>query len=303
MKALVNLIVVAAAGFLGYAFEPNLRLELTGISHVPAPPKAKAGNPEEQILSKVNIGAYSPEQYPKEVTLKKPAQVSAPGSEAKMTLEAGTKVTLVKLDTGALVISPIGIPNVTGTVEIHHTDFREQLLAVVPAPATTATTEKPKPMDAMAKNEPAEAAEPAAPAEPAKPADAMAKAEPADTTAPGDPAMKEPTEGANPALAPEKPAEPAPAAPTEFAALAQDEIVKIMQESIKSGQVKSFKLEDVSEWTSAEPEELNGVKYNIGMVTYTGTTFMGKSQLKGKAFISGGKVTNWINPKSGTDLK
>lgn len=302
MKALVNLLIVAAAGFLGYAFEPNLRLELTGISHLPPQPKAKPGNPEEQYLSKVDISRYAAEQLPKEVTLKKDTDVTAPGLGTNMTLKAGTKVTLVKLDTGLLVISPVGIPNVTGTVEIHDTDVRQQLLAIAPADPTAVAQQQEKPplMDAMAKNEPADATEPT---EPAKPADAMAKNEPAETTSPDDPAMKEPTEGGNPALAPEKGTEPAPAAPTEFSALAQDEIVKIMQESIKSGQVKSFKLEDVSEWTSAEPEELNGVKFNVGMVTYTGTTFMGKSQLKGKAYISGGKVHNWINPKSGTDLK
>jgi hypothetical protein len=287
MKALVNLLVVAVAGFLGYAFEPNLRLELTGISHLPPQEKPKPSNPEEQYLAKVDISQYAPGQYPKEVTLKKPAQVAAEGSESKMTLEAGTKVNLVKLDTGLLVISPIGIPNVTGTVEIHETDIREQLIGVIPAPATAVAKAG---SDTMGGNDPA-----------AEPADAMAKNEPGDDAK--DPSMKEPTGGANAALAPEKGDADGSAAPAEYTALSQDEIVKIMQESIRSGQVTSFKLEDVSEWTAGEPEEVNGVKCNVGMVTYTGTTFMGKSQLRGKAFISGGKVLNWINPKSGTDLK
>lgn len=289
MKALFNLLVVAAAGFLGYAFEPNLRLELTGLSPVPAPEKPQPGNPEEQYLSKVDISRYDPSQYPKEVTLKKDTEVSAPESSAKMTLKAGDKVSLIKLDTGLLVISPIGLPNVTGTVEIHDTDVREQLIGVIPAPAVAVA---PQPgNDAMAGNNPSESE---------APQDAMAKNEPAEGAG-SDPSMA-PTGGPNSALAPEK-TEEGPAAPAEYTALSQDEIVKIMQDSIRSGQVTSFKVEDVSEWTAGEPEELNGVKFNIGLVTYTGTTFMGKSQLRGKAYISGGKVHNWVNPKSGTDLK
>lgn len=278
MKFILNLLVIAAAGFLGYALEPNLRLELTGISHLPPQPKPQPGNQEEQVLSKIDVRAYDFEQLPQQITLKKSAEVTDSASGTKMTIPEGTKVKLVRLGTGTLVISP-GIPTVEGEVDVQDTDIREQLSTNPPPPVVA---KKPE-MDAMAGNEPS---------------DAMT----GEKTASNDPAMDGSSPGSNPALKPVE-GEPAPAAPAEFAPLAQDEIVKIMQESIRSGQVSSFKIEDVSEWTAGEPEELNGVKYNVGMVSYTGTTFMGKSQLRGKAYISGGKVHNWINPKSGTDLK
>lgn len=285
MKFIVNLLVIAAAGFLGYALEPNLRLELTGISHLPPQPKPQPGNQEEQILSKIDVRAYDFDQLPQQVTLKKSAEVTDSASGTKMTIPSGTKVKLVRLGTGTLVISP-GIPTVEGEVDVQDTDIREQL-STNPPPAVVAKKPEEKPADAMAGNEPA---------------DAMTGEKPPGETPANEPGMDGPAPGSNPALKPVE-GEPAPAAPAEFAPLAQDEIVKIMQDSIRGGQVTSFKIEDVSEWTAGEPEELNGVKFNVGMVTYTGTTFMGKSQLRGKAYISGGKVHNWINPKSGTDLK
>lgn len=279
MKFIVNLLVIAAAGFLGYALEPNLRMELTGISQVSPQKKQEPGNQQEQVLSKIDVRAYDFEQLPKQVTLKKAAEVTDSASGVKMTIPEGTTVKLVRLGMGTLVISP-GVETISGEVEVQNTDIREQLFANPPAPID------PKTLAKGPQGEPGMGS--------------MGGAEPAEEEKPTDEMAQNGEGGSNPALAP---AETEPAAPAEFSAMSQDDIVKVMQESIKSGQVTSFKLEDVSEWTAGEPEELNGAKFNVGMITYTGTTFMGKSQLRGKAYISGGKVHNWINPKSGTDLK
>lgn len=294
MRALVYFVIIAAAGFLGYSFEPNLRLELTGISHIAPQPKPQPGNQEEQILSKVDIGRYVLEQLPKEVLLKKPTEVADTTSGVKMTIPAGTKVKLVRIGAGTLIISP-GLPTVEGEVEVQDTDIREQIISNPPpaldpkaVAANPATGENP-PADAMAKNEPA--GDSMTGASPDKPAD----------TAANDPAMNEPTEGSNPALAPEK--APDAAATAEFSSMTPDDIVKAMQDSVKGGQITSFKFEDASEWTAGEPEEVDGKKFNTGLVSYQGKTFLGVKTIQGKAYIAGGKVIRWVNPRSGTELK
>ena len=289
MKFFANLLVVCGAGAFGYFAEPSLRLELTGISPTPPVPQPQPANQEELLLSKVNLMGYAPEQLPKEVTLKKDAQVTDASSGLKMTIPAQSRVKMLRLDTGMVIVGT-GAPNIEGAVEVQDTDIREQLITNPPAAVATAP-EKPPGTDAMAKNEPAEGA--AAPQ--------MDQAAPAETAG-ADPNMKAPTEGSNPALAPAAPAEPAaPAA--EFAPLSADDIVKTMQDSLKSSEIKELKFDQVTEWAGAEPEEVDGKKFNIGLVTYKAQTILGLKSRQAKAYIQGGKVIRWVNPKSGTDIQ
>lgn len=304
MKAFVWIIVLAVAGVIGYMAEPSLRFGLTGIAPGTGTAKVTANaDPRAERLSKIDLSFYSAEQYPKEVTLKKDTPVTDSASGSKLSVPAGAKVKLLRLnDDGMLVISP-GMATVEGTVQIHDTDIREQLLDNPPAPVdptkpatpgtpAVAATDKPAAPapDMMAKADPAgDSAPPEAAAAPEKPPEVAA----------ADPSMKEP----NAALAPEAPATPDPAAATAFAAMPADDIVKAMQESIKSAQIKEFKFEQVSEWTAGGPETVEGKQFNTGMVTYKGQTFLGVKNIQAKAYVNGGKVIRWIMPKSGMEIK
>lgn len=300
MKWFVNLLVLAGAGVFGYYAEPSLRLELTGLSPIPPAPVAPQPDSNEQHLSKVDLRQYVFEQLPKEVVLKKDTQVTDSSSGLKMTIPATSRVKLLRLGMGTLVIGT-GAPNIEGEVEVQNTDIREQIVAnppaaidpgtVAAAPGTAApdatAAAKPQQMDAMAKNEPEEGttADPAAGTD--KPA------EPGETAA-ADPNMK-----ADPAADPAADA----AATTAFTAIVADDIVKIMQDSIKAEQIKEVKFESVTEWAGSEPETLDGKQYNVGVVTYKGKTFLGVRTSRAKAYINGGKVIRWIGANSGMDLK
>jgi len=300
MKLFANFLVVGGAGVFGYFAEPSLRLELTGLSPTAPPAPQQPGNQEEVYLSKVDITRYAPEQLPKELTLKKDAQVTDASSGLKMTVPAGSKIKLIRLGQGTLIVGT-GAPNIEGEVEVHHTDVREQLMAVAPAPPSA----QPQQEGQMAQQGQTMGGQPAE-GEPATPGDAMAKNDPGSTMggqpAEGEGAMKEapPTDGSNPALAPTA----EPAAPVgEFSAMSPDDIVKMMQDSLKGTEVKEIKFDQVSEWAGGEPEEVEGKKFNTGTISYKAQTILGLKARQAKAYIAGGKVVRWVNPKSGTDIQ
>jgi hypothetical protein len=307
MKVFVCLIVIAAAGVIGYMAEPSLRFGLTGVAPGTAPGKTTAtADPRAEQISKIDLSYYTAEQYPKEVILKKDTPVTDSASGSKLSVPAGTKVKLLRLnDEGMLVISP-GMATVEGAVQIHDTDIREQLLDNPPAPVdptkpatpaappAMAATEKAPPQDMMAKGDPA--------GESAAPESAPAPPKPAETAS-ADPSMKEPDAGPNAALKPEATPAPDPAAATSFAPMAADDIVKAMQDSIQSAQIKEVKFEQVSEWTAGEPETVDGKQFNTGMITYKGQTFLGVKNIQAKAYVNGGKVIRWIGAKSGMEIK
>lgn len=294
MKWFVNLLVLAGAGVFGYYAEPSLRLELTGLSPKPqAPVASEPDNSNEQLLARVELREYAPDQLPKEIVLKKDAQVTNSSSGLKMIIPSGSRVKFLRLGMGTLVIGT-GDANIEGEVEVHDTDMREQVLLNPPAKLEAGTvaaapgSAKPAPqMDAMAQAEPEGTGTP----EPAEGADKPA--EPGETAA-ADPNMK-----ADPAA--DKPEEAAD--PGTFTAASADDIVKIMQESIQAGQIKEIKFDSVTEWAGSEPETLDGKQYNVGVVAYKGQTFLGVKTSRAKAYINGGKVIRWIGAKSGMDLK
>lgn len=129
--------------------------------------------------------------------------------------------------------------------------------------------------------------------------------EPAPTPEPA----PEPTPEPAPVVADKEMEEPKPEptpipepAPTG-AALGAEEIVKVMQESIKSAQVKEFTFDQVLAWKAGEEEEVDGVKYQTGNAAYKAETIFGVKTIQAKALIQGGKVTKWIWPNSGMEIK
>lgn len=97
--------------------------------------------------------------------------------------------------------------------------------------------------------------------------------------------------------------EPIPEPASTGGALSADDIVKVMQESIKSAQVKEFTFEQVLSWKPGEEEEVDGSKYQTGLAAYKAETIFGVKTIQAKALIKGGKVTKWIWPNSGMEIK
>ncbi|MCW1885827.1 hypothetical protein OKA04_13890 [Luteolibacter flavescens] len=109
--------------------------------------------------------------------------------------------------------------------------------------------------------------------------------------------------------APEPPAPmPEPAAPvtppaTAGGGAASGDIVKLMQDSIKDGDVKEFTFEQVLGWKAGEEEEVDGTKYQTGQAAYKAETIFGVKTIQAKALIKDGRVVKWIWPNSGMEIK
>ena len=106
---------------------------------------------------------------------------------------------------------------------------------------------------------------------------------------------------------PELVATPEPAATAEPAVPVQDTgatgVVKVMQDNIRSGQIKEFKYDAVTEWRAGPDETIGGQTYQIGLLLYKAETILGTRSLPAKALIKSDRVTRWVKPKSGVEIK
>jgi len=106
-----------------------------------------------------------------------------------------------------------------------------------------------------------------------------------------------------PAPQPEAAPEPEPAAPPVAAVPGPEQIVKLMQDSIRSKQIKEFGFDDVLTWKAGDEEEIDGTRYQTGVVTYKAATILGVKTIPAKALIQEGKVAKWIWPNTKTEIK
>ena len=316
MKLFLILLGLAAAGLLGYKMEPSLRHQVTGLSPhelTPAPTQAVAATPPA-----VDPADLTPEQLPAKITLKAEVQVTDAASEVTMMIPAGNRVKLVRIEGANAVISP-GTGSYSGVLPIAKTDLLELLAAALPSAASP----NPTPEPAAAPPPPTPAAEPAAtpavepaPAITPAPAPAM-EPTPAPVTEPAPAPVMEPAPAPvaapTPAATPTPAAEPAPTAapapapapvpaPAAVTGVASD-VVKIMQESVRSQQIKEFTLPQVLGWKAEADETVDGEAFQVGTLTYKAETIFGVKTIQAKALIKGGKVQRWIWPKSGLEIK
>jgi hypothetical protein len=105
--------------------------------------------------------------------------------------------------------------------------------------------------------------------------------------------------------APAPAVEPAPTTePVASAGVLSDaEIVKLMQENIRSGHIKEFTYDQVTAWTAAKEEEVDNQKYQAGLAAYKAETIFGVKNIQAKALIQNGKVVKWIWPTSGLEIQ
>ena len=85
--------------------------------------------------------------------------------------------------------------------------------------------------------------------------------------------------------------------------LSPDELVALMKKFIAAGTLKEFKAEQVVTWKAGEDESIDGVNYQIGLVTYKAQTIFGEKPVNAKALIKGGEVDRWVFAKSGMEMR
>lgn len=76
-----------------------------------------------------------------------------------------------------------------------------------------------------------------------------------------------------------------------------------MQESIRGGQIKEFRFDQVLGWKAGADETVDGEVFQTGTVSYKAETIFGVKTIQAKALIRDGKVQRWIWPKSGMEIR
>jgi hypothetical protein len=201
-------------------------------------------------------------------------KVSDAASGVTMNLGAGNRVKLVRIEGGNAVVSP-GEGPFLGRVPITETDLLQQIAAR----RTTANPQVPPTVPPVEEVASSSVPSTAAPIEPPEPVVAPVKESP-----------------------PEVVTEPAAPAPAEVSNASPDS-VSVMQESIKSAQVKEFTFDQVLNWRAEADEVVDGETYQIGVASYKATTIFGVKTIQAKALMKGGQVQRWIWPKSGMEIK
>lgn len=292
MKLFLILLGMGTAGVLGYMAEPSLRFQITGL-------KPKDGGaslvlkeePESPAVPEIDPSTVPQNQLPKFINLTEEVKIADKNSGMTMTISAGSKVKLIRISGKNAVVRP-GETEYTISIPYADTDLLAQLAANPPSKDTAVVEPEPAPAVDPVKPEPVPM--PAGDSEEPKPApEPVAQ----DTTPAPEPAPQpQPAPTPEPAPAPEPAPQPAPAAATKTP-------VQVMQESLRSAQIKEFTYDQVLDWKAGTEETVDGENYATGLVSYKAETIFGVKTIQAKALIKEGKVAKWIWPKSGMEIK
>ncbi|MCH7225315.1 hypothetical protein [Haloferula sp. A504] len=272
MKPVVGLIGIAVAGVAGYLLEPSVRPSLISVQQPAAPEEPRSEDPEP--AAEPPPPAPQPPVEPPSAA--PPAWVAAlkpdqfPG---KVTLKRSVEFSAP----GAAQALVMEAGTQATPVRIEGNDLVVTLVPGGPIEGRVPVMETD--LVALLGNQPP-AVEPPAPEPPAP--------DPVEPPVAGGEPMEEPAE------------EPAP---EPAASLDAEEIVKLMQDSIKAGSVSEFTFDQVLGWKAGEDEERDGVTYQTGLVAYKAETIFGVKTIQAQALIDGGKIVRWIWPKSGMEIK
>lgn len=277
MNRLFGIALIAAAGYAGYRFEPQLRPAILSTSNSAAPVVIEEEVEEDapakpkHAAPKIDLASIQQGEFPDSVKLREEVTVTDATGQS-MILPAGNKVKPVRLDDDKLVVSPAGT-SYEGKIAPAATDFLEQvdLRRKSGAPITPPTPE------------------------PVTPTPVTPEPTPAEPT----PVTPEPTPAEPTPVEPVKPEEPAVVDSNS----ASSDVVKLMQASLKNGQISEFKFEQVIGWKDAGTETIGGQSYHIGLAAYKAETIFGPNTLQAKALIQNGKVVKWVFVKSGLEMK
>ena len=238
--------------------------------------------------TQIDVASLTPEQLPPQILVNTAVKLADAATGVTMSIPAGNRVNLVRIEGGNAVVSP-GEGPYRGLVPITDTDLLDQIAS---NPPTSGTPPVVPPVEPPVTPPIAVAPEPVTP-----PTGDSVEPMP---TMPEPPPAPEPT----PEPAPEPAPAPAPAGePAPAVAAGTSDVVKAMQESIKAAQIKEFTFEQVLEWKAEADETVDGETYQTGLASYKAETIFGVKTIQAKALVKGGKVQRWIWPKCGMEIK
>ena len=243
----------------------------------------------QSAIYEIDLAEYRTDDLPKIVKIAKQIKLETNSGEGVKMLTRGTEVKLLNRDGLELIIETTdGVAK--GRVAIETTDLYGVLAqakfdkdAGKVAGGTTPASPKP----------------PVNPTAPVNPPPVADPTPPVGTPAPA-------TDGPMVASGEGGTGGPDNSAPTPEPAdkkLSPDELVALMKKFIAAGTLKEFKAEQVVTWKAGEDESIDGVNYQIGLVTYKAQTIFGEKPVNAKALIKGGEVNRWVFAKSGMEMR
>jgi len=281
-------IIVFVLFFLGYVLGPTITPML--VKEKKATSSLVKNVKIQSAIYEIDLAEYRTDDLPKIVKIAKQIKLKTNSGEGVKMLTRGTEVKLLNRDGLELIIETTdGVAK--GRVDIETTDLYGVLAqakfdkdAGKVAGGPTPTTPKP-PVNPTAPVNPPPVADPSPPV-----ATPPAPATGAPMVASGD----DGTDGSDNAAPTPEPADKK---------LSPDELVALMKKFIAAGTLKEFKAEQVVSWKAGEDESIDGVNYQIGLVTYKAQTIFGEKPVNAKALIKGGEVNRWVFAKSGMEMR
>ena len=281
-------IIVFVLFFLGYVLGPTITPML--VKEKKATSSLVKNVKIQSAIYEIDLAEYRTDDLPKIVKIAKQIKLKTNSGEGVKILTRGTEVKLLNRDGLELIIETTdGVAK--GRVDIETTDLYGVLAqakfdkdAGKVAGGPTPTTPKP-PVNPTAPVNPPPVADPSPPV-----ATPPAPATGAPMVASGD----DGTDGSDNAAPTPEPADKK---------LSPDELVALMKKFIAAGTLKEFKAEQVVSWKAGEDESIDGVNYQIGLVTYKAQTIFGEKPVNAKALIKGGEVNRWVFAKSGMEMR
>jgi hypothetical protein len=244
----------------------------------------------QSAIYKIDLAEYRTDDLPKIVKIAKQIKLETNSGEGVKMLTRGTEVKLLNRDGLELIIETTdGVAK--GRVAVETTDlygvlaqakFDKDAGKVAGGP----TTAPPKPP-----------VDPPAPVNPPPVADPTPPVATPPAPATGGPMVASGDGGTDGSDNSEPTPEPADKK------LSPDELVALMKKFIAAGTLKEFKAEQVVTWKAGEDESIDGVNYQIGLVTYKAQTIFGEKPVNAKALIKGGEVNRWVFAKSGMEMR
>ncbi|MDB4687171.1 hypothetical protein OAE92_00125 [Akkermansiaceae bacterium] len=281
-------IIVFVLFFLGYVLGPTITPML--VKEKKATSSLVKNVKIQSAIYEIDLAEYRTDDLPKIVKIAKQVKLATNSGEGVKVLTRGTEVKLLNRDGLELIIETTdGVAK--GRVDIETTDLYGVLaqgkfdkdagkVAGGPTPASS----KP-PVNPTAPVNPPPVADPTPPV-----ATPPAPATGGPMVASGDGG----TDGSDNAAPTPEPADKK---------LSPDELVALMKKFIAAGTLKEFKAEQVVTWKAGEDESVDGVNYQIGLVTYKAQTIFGEKPVNAKALIKGGEVNRWVFAKSGMEMR
>jgi len=240
---------------------------------------------------KINLAEYRDDRLPETVKIIKSTHIPTASGEGKVILKEGDLVTLLNREGEEIIVEKANA-NGKGSISPTDTDLYLQLAQAIydeeagaGAGATVAqVTPQPQPQ--------------------AQPVAVATKVMPKKDPEPEPETMKKPM--VDVPVAEPVAAEPVVAStptPEKGGKLSDEEIIALMKESVASGAVKEFTIDQVKGWKATGDETIDGTEYQTGLAAYDAATIFGVQSVKAKALIKDGKVERWVYANSGMEIQ